>query len=466
MDRRSLLSTIAALPFATSLFDGPAEAAEATASFSRVRPGDPNWPSEEAWTELGRRLDGQLIKVVSPLSAWTSASPSEACGYLAKEIKNPYYLGDEVGLTQTLGWVGAWTSSPSVYAVAAKSAADVATAVNFARTHNLRLVVKGGGHSYQGTSNAADSLLIWTRPMEAVVLHDAFVGSSCEGIAQPQPAISIEAGAIWGRVYQEAMVKAGRYVQGGGCLTVGVAGFVNGGGFGGLSKAFGTAAANLVEAEVVTADGVLKLANACTNPDLIWALKGGGSGFGVVTRVTLRTHELPEVIGAVRTTIDAASDDAYRRLVAKAFELYATALFNPQWGEQFRLQRGRRLWIQMLFQGLGRDEAEAVWQPFFDWVAESPQDFAVVSPLQVLAAPGRGFWDPATLRRIPSAVMTDDRLGASLANIYYVGNVDEAGQVIHAYQSLWLPASLLEVDQRERLVDALTAAAGHSQVEI
>ena len=66
------------------------------------------------------------------------ASPSEACAYLAKELKDPYYQGDEVGWTQTLGWVGAWTSRPSVYAVAAKSAADVAAAVNFARTHNLR----------------------------------------------------------------------------------------------------------------------------------------------------------------------------------------------------------------------------------------------------------------------------------------------------------------------------------------
>jgi len=465
MVRRSLVRIIAALPFAKSLFAESASRA-AAAPLSRVRPGDPNWPSEEAWAELGRGLDGQLIKVVSPLSACMGASPSEAWAYLAKEIKNPYYLGDEVGLTQTLGWVGAWTSRPSVYAVAAKSAADVAAAVNFARTHSLRLVVKGGGHSYQGTSNAADSLLIWTRPMKAIVLHDAFVGSGCEGRAQPQPAVSVEAGAIWGRVYHEVMVKAGRYVQGGGCLTVGVGGFVNGGGFGSLSKAFGTAGGSLIEAEVVTAGGEVRIANDCTNPDLFWALKGGGSGFGVVTRVTLRTHELPEVIGEVIATIDASSDDAYRRLVAKAFDFYAKALFNPQWGEQFRLQRGRRLWIQMLFQGLGRDEAEAIWRPFFDWVAASPQDFALVSPLRVLAAPGRRFWDPSTLRQMPGIIVADDRPGAPATNIYYMGNVDEAGQVIYAYQSIWLPASLLETDQCERLVDALTAAAGHSQVEI
>ena len=70
---------------------------------------------------------------------------------------------------------------------------------------------------------------------------------------------------LYGDVSIKRMVKAGRYMQGGGCLTVGVAGFVNGGGFGSLSKAFGTAAANLVEAEVVTADGAVRLVNACRN---------------------------------------------------------------------------------------------------------------------------------------------------------------------------------------------------------
>jgi FAD binding domain len=426
----------------------------------------PQWPSDDVWDELGRRLEGRLIKVASPLSACVGAPSSDACAHVVKELKNPYCLGDEVGLTQTLGWVGAWTSRPSVYAVAAKSTADVVAAVNFARTHNLRVVLKGGGHSYQGTSNAADSLLIWTRPMSAIVLHDAFVGSGCEGQVAPQPAVSVEAGAIWGRVYEEVMVKAGRYVQGGGCLTVGVAGFVNGGGFGSLSKAFGLAAANLLEAEVVTADGDIKLANACANPDLFWALKGGGSGFGVVTHLTLRTHELPEFIGGVLATIDATSDDAYRRLIAKMVDFYREALFNPQGGEQIRLQRGRRLWIQMLFQSLDREQAEAVWRPFFDWVAAAPQDFVVVSQPAVLAAPGRRFWDPAALKQIPGLVIADDRPGASEGNIFWKGNLDEAGQVLHAYQSVWLPASLLEPDQRARLVDALTAAARHWQVEL
>ena len=75
--------------------------------------------------------------------------------------------------------------------------------------------------------------------------------------------MSVEAGAIWRQVYDEVTTKAGRYVQGGGCLTVGVAGLISGGGFGSFSKRYGMAAASLLEAEIVTADGDVKIANAC-----------------------------------------------------------------------------------------------------------------------------------------------------------------------------------------------------------
>src|SRR5271157_2713114 len=356
MDRRRLLKIVAGLPFASGLWRGASTLADASPSPARVRPGDPAWPSEESWDELGREVEGRLVKVRSPLAACVGASSDAACAQVFKEAKNPCYLGDEVGLTQSLGWIGAWTSQPSVYAVAAKTTADVAAAVNFARKNNLRLVVKGGGHSYQGTSNAADSLLIWTRHMNAIVTHDAFVAAGCEERPEPQPAVSIEPGAIWAQAYNEVTTKGGRYVQGGGCLTVGVAGIILGGGFGSFSKAYGTAAASLIEAEVVTADGEVRIANACSNPDLFWALKGGGGGFGVVTRVTVRTHELPDHFGAASATIKAASDDAYRRLIAKTVEFYALALFNPHWGEQINIGRGF-VQFAMVFQGLDQQQA-------------------------------------------------------------------------------------------------------------
>ena len=264
--------------------------------FRRCRPLDPAWPSVARWEGLNRAVGGHLIKVQSPFAACAAAPDGASCTDLFRELKNPYYIGDQVGLTQTSGWVDAWTSAPSAYAVAARGVEDVVAAVNFARDNKLRLVVKGGGHSYQGTSNAADSLLIWTRAMRDITLHEAFVGSGCAGSWAPQPAVSIGPGAIWMHVYDAVTTKGGRYVQGGGCATVGVAGLIQSGGFGSFSKNYGTAAA-LLEAEIVTASGTVLIANACTNPDLFWGIKGGGGGsLGVVTRVTLKTHALPDFL--------------------------------------------------------------------------------------------------------------------------------------------------------------------------
>jgi FAD/FMN-containing dehydrogenase len=405
--------------------------------------------------------------VESPLAACIGAPESTTCAHVFDGLQNPYYLGDEVGLTQTLGWVDAWTSRPSVYAVAARTTDDVVAAVNFARAHNLRLVIKGGGHSYQGTSNAADSLLIWTRRMHAIVMHDAFVATGCEGQAAPQPAVTVEAGAIWGQVYDAVTTKAGRYVQGGGCLTVGVAGLIQSGGFGSFSKAYGMAAASLLEAEIVTADGAVRIANACTHPDLFWAIKGGGGGsFGAVTKLTLRTHDLPDVFGGVFMTIQAASDDAFRRLIGRVIAFYSEALFNPHWGEQIACRPGNVLDIAMVFQGLEQQEAEATWRPFFDWLAASPQDFSIASEPAVLAAPARSFWDPQFLAQVPGLVLADDRPGAHETNLFYASNREEAGQVLHGYQSAWLPAALLQQDRQHSLVDALFAATRQWSVSL
>src|SRR5580693_6575693 len=162
---------------------------------SRVRPSDPEWPAETSWQQLNRDTQGRLIRVQSPLTVCQEAPDGAECRDLFKELKNPYFIGDTVGLTQTTGWIDAWTLQQSVYAVAAETTADVVAAVNFARQNNLRLVVRGGGHSYLGTSNAPDSLLIWTRRMNDITLNDAFVAQGCAGREAPQPAVSVGAGA-------------------------------------------------------------------------------------------------------------------------------------------------------------------------------------------------------------------------------------------------------------------------------
>ena len=471
MNRRRLLqivvASISSPPSMWSWLLGPRRSAAATRSLSRVRPTDPEWPSEASWDRLSQEIRGKLVKVQSPLAECMEAPSSPNCAQIFKELKNPYYLGDEVGLTQSLGWVDAWTSKPSAYAVAAETTDDVVAAVNFARENNLRLVVKGGGHSYQGTSNAADSLLIWTRRMNALTLHTAFVASGCGGQHAPQEAVTVEPGAIWGQAYDAVTTKGGRYVQGGGCMTVGVAGLIQSGGFGSFSKAYGMAAASLLEAEIVTADGAVKIANACTNPDLFWGIKGGGGGsLGVVTRLTLRTHSLPDFFGGVFTTIKATSEDAFRRLISKVIEFYSESLFNPHWGEQISFRPGNVLAIGMVFQGLDQHQAETTWRPFFEWMATSPQDFSIVSEPKILALPARHFWDSEFLKKVPGLVLTDDRPGASEANVFWAGNLGETGQVLHGYQSTWVPASLLQETQQKNLADALFAAAKHWRVTL
>ena len=169
MKRRQLLKAAAAVPLLSGaelleLADARAKDGDARKVASRVRPGNPGWPSEESWNKLKQIVGGRLVEVKSPVSACREAPDSPSCREVFKALRNPYYIGDHPGLTQTSGWVDGWTSQPSVYAVVARKTEDVIAAVNFARENKLRLVVKGGGHSYQGTSCAADSLLVWTRP--------------------------------------------------------------------------------------------------------------------------------------------------------------------------------------------------------------------------------------------------------------------------------------------------------------
>ena len=125
----------------------------------------PGWPTDADWAGFNQAVGGRLSCVTLP----NFDDPA-----VRKLLSDPFYIGDQPGLTQSSGWLDAWRSSPSAYVIAAESASDVAAAIGFARVHNLRLVVKGGGHSYLGTSNAPDSLLVWTRPMNAIIVHDAF----------------------------------------------------------------------------------------------------------------------------------------------------------------------------------------------------------------------------------------------------------------------------------------------------
>jgi FAD/FMN-containing dehydrogenase len=460
----------------------------------RVRLSDAAWPSQAAWRRLNDEVGGNLFPVPFPLNVLKAAPEGPTAGRLMKELRNPYWLADQPGLTQTLGWVDAWATQPSVYAVAARNAGDIAAAVNFARDNDLRLVVKGRGHSYLGASNAPDSLMIWTRHMTDIQMHAAFVPQGCQGKIAPQPAVTMGAGAHWMQAYQAVTTRGGRYVQGGGCTTVGVAGLILGGGFGSFSKRYGTAAASLLEVEVVTADGKIQIANACTNPDLFWALKGGGGGtFGVLSKLTVRTHDLPEYFGGANFDIKAPSDEAYRSLLSAFVSFYAEHLLNDHWGEQVKVRGENVLEIRMVSQGLDRGQSQRVWQPFLDWIKKSPHGYSIPRPGPIISdLPARRTWDVEwRVEHWPEAVFPrngnplnaimddifvhvmheplfqrDERPGSAASDAWWSGDAGQVGWHIWGYESLWMPASLLASDSRARLADALFAGSRHADIEL
>jgi FAD binding domain len=181
--------------------------------------------------------------------------------------------------TQSSGWLDAWRSAPSAYAVAPESQADVVAAVNFARERNLRLVIKGGGHSFQGTSCAPDSLLISTRRMNQVILRDAFVPQGCAARTAPQPAVEIGAGAIWLHVYEAVTAQAGRFVRGGGCITVGVASLVQSGGTDRAPTRDGEKVANVIPVDhmVQSCTARCDVQNPCAIPSNFISYVDGGA---------------------------------------------------------------------------------------------------------------------------------------------------------------------------------------------
>lgn len=168
--------------------------------------------------------------------------------------------------------------------VRCREAADVQAAIRFARQEGLEISVKGGGHAYAANTVGEGGLLIDLSPMREIAVD-------------PEAKTArVGAGVKWGE-FHVATEKHGLAPVGGTVSTVGVAGFTLGGGSGYLSRKHGMGVDNLLSADVVTADGELVHASEDENPDLFWALRGGGGNFGVVTSFEFQLHEVgPEVL--------------------------------------------------------------------------------------------------------------------------------------------------------------------------
>ena len=194
--------------------------------------------------------------------------------------------GDEGWGAAVLIWNGMVASTPALV-VQPASAGDVAATVAFARDHRLLLSVKGGGHNIAGTALAERALTLDMSRMRAVSVDPA--GKHAH----------VGAGCRLGDVDRATQVH-GLATPLGFISETGVAGLTLGGGLGYLTRRFGWTVDNLLEVEIVTADGEIRTANRDEHPDLCWALRGGGGNYGVVTRFTFRLHEVgPTVYGGL-----------------------------------------------------------------------------------------------------------------------------------------------------------------------
>ncbi|KAM0323137.1 hypothetical protein ACHAQA_008987 [Verticillium albo-atrum] len=213
------------------------------------------------------------------------------------------------------------------YVVNATTAEHVKLGVDFARKHNVRLIVKSTGHDYLGRSIAPGALSIWTHNLKDITYHaDKFKLDGCD-ITIPGSAITAGGGA---QVYDAylATAKHNHTIVGGGGKTVGLGGYITGGGHSILSARHGLAADQVLQMEIVTPGGDILTVNERQHADLFWAIRGGGgSTFGVLTSITIKAHPSPKIVSFMFILGTAAGAPFVWDLITLAFSQL------PTWGD-------------------------------------------------------------------------------------------------------------------------------------
>ncbi|KAF2657495.1 FAD-binding domain-containing protein, partial [Lophiostoma macrostomum CBS 122681] len=270
------------------------------------------WPTGADWTALNTTVQGAL-KVALPPGAVchnsigntsTSTYNAAACANVQANWLNEQWLTDDPILALWPLYTNNTclpTSDPNTpctrgfygnYVILATNKAQIKAGVDFARTHNLRLIIRNTGHDFMGRSVGYGSLIINTHSFQDATFTKKYTGPG----NWTGSAATVGAGVQGRALYRKCFAQSPPVViVGGECPTVGWGGgYIQGGGHGPLSSIYGMGADSILSFEAITAAGEYVTANAVENPDLFWALKGGGpSTFAVVTELTVKTY--PEV---------------------------------------------------------------------------------------------------------------------------------------------------------------------------
>ncbi|KLO14030.1 FAD-binding domain-containing protein [Schizopora paradoxa] len=277
----------------------------------RNQPGDPGFPTQEQWDQLNSQVGGRLISVV-PSAKFCHDLPSGSC--TEAEWISTTFRSTIPGAMDNYNWEQDYSSNPPsiclqngttcgqgnvpIFAVNASSISDIQAGVNFARTHNLKLSVKASGHDFLGRSTAKGSLMLWTHYFRNITFDDDFVvGNNSVGNT-----MTVGSGVPLNMMYQSAKAQGKMVCAGFASTVVASGGYIQGGGHSAFSPALGLAVDNVVQFEIVTADGKLLTANEDEHSDLFWALRGGGAGsWGVIISTTFKTF--PAFNATALTTI-------------------------------------------------------------------------------------------------------------------------------------------------------------------
>ena len=205
---------------------------------------------------------------------------------LKSDLRGALFFPDDNGYDDARTvWNGMIDRRPALI-VRCAGVADVINCVNFARTHSLLLSVKGGGHNVPGNAVCDGGLMIDLSQMRSVVVDPD------RRIARAEP------GVIWADFDHETQAF-GLATTGGVVIDTGIAGLTLGGGIGWLGSKYGLTCDNLLAVDIVTADGQFRTASATQNPDLFWAVRGGGGNFGVVVSFQYQLHPVSTVLGGL-----------------------------------------------------------------------------------------------------------------------------------------------------------------------
>jgi hypothetical protein len=318
----------------------------------------------------------------------------------------------------------------------------VAKAVAFARDHQLPLAIRGGGHNGAGLGTVDDGVVIDLSALDGVEVN-------------PQARTArVGGGATLGQL-DAATGEHGLATPSGIISTTGVGGITLGGGLGHLTRSFGLAIDNLLEAEVVLASGEKVRASGDENPDLYWAIRGGGGNFGVVTSFTFRLHEVPGVVaGPTFWPVEAGAEilSAYREFLPNAprelgaFFAFASVPPGPPFPEEIHLRKV--CGVVWCYVG-GEDDAAKAMAPLLDAVPEpllhgaAPMPHAAIQSAfdEVYPKGDQWYWRADFVKEVPDeAVEIHARFGAAMPtwkSTMHLYSIDGAAHDVSPSDTAW-----------------------------